>query len=251
MRIAIAGGTGTLGRGVAEELRSRGHEVRVLSRRSGRFRVDLATGAGLGPALDGCDVVVDASNDSSRHAAQTMVEGSRRLLAAEQAAGVGHHVAVSIVGCEQVPMGYFRVKAEQERVVSAGPVPWSLVRATQFHELVAGALTAAARWRVLPVPRAALQTVAAGEVARVVAHVAEGAPRRGRVEVAGPEVADAREMARIWRSATGRRALLLPVPLPGQLGRALRRGVLVSQRPDVTGTVRFADWLASPVPVSR
>ncbi len=81
-------------------------------------------------------------------------------------------------------MGYFRVKAEQERVVSAGPVPWSLVRATQFHELVAGAPTAAARWRVLPVPRAALQTVAAGEVARVVAHVAEGAQRLGRVEVA-------------------------------------------------------------------
>jgi nucleoside-diphosphate-sugar epimerase len=109
MRIAVAGGTGTLGRGVAGELRSRGHEVRVLSRRSGRYRVDLATGAG----------------------------------------------------------------------------------------------------------------------------------------------ADARETARIWRSATGRRALLLPVPLPGQLGRALRREVLVSQRPDVTGTVRFADWLAALVPVSR
>jgi uncharacterized protein YbjT (DUF2867 family) len=85
----------------------------------------------------------------------------------------------------------------------------------------------------------------------VVAHVAEGAPRLGRVEVAGPEVADAREVARIWRSATGRRVLLLPVPLPGQPGWALRRGVLVSQRPDMTGTVRFADWLASPVPVSQ
>jgi hypothetical protein len=86
---------------------------------------------------------------------------------------------------------------------------------------------------------------------QLIADVAEGAPRMGRVEVAGPELADARDMARTWRSATGQRALLLPVPLPGQLGRALRRGVLISQRPDVTGTIRFADWLVSPVRVSQ
>jgi nucleoside-diphosphate-sugar epimerase len=82
MRIAIAGGTGTLGRGVADELRSRGHDVRVLSRHAPQYRVDLATGAGLGAALEGCVVVVDAANNQSRHAAQTLVEGSRRLLAA-------------------------------------------------------------------------------------------------------------------------------------------------------------------------
>ena len=100
-------------------------------------------------------------------------------------------------------------------------MPWSLVRATQFHELIAATLAPAARWRVLPVPRAALQPVACAEVA------------------------DARDLARTWRSVTGRRAILLPVPLPGKLGRALRAGALTAGRPDVSGTIRFAAWLES------
>ncbi|MEU9009666.1 NAD(P)H-binding protein [Streptomyces sp. NPDC048479] len=233
MRIAIAGGTGTLGRRVAAELRSRGHDVRVLSRSSPEYRVDLTTGEGLADALVGCDVVVDASNSqsSAKQAAQTLVEGSRRLLAAEEAAGVGHHVCVSIVGCDQLPMGYFKVKADQEAVVEHGPVPWTVVRATQFHELMDMAFTAGARWRVLPVPRGRLQTVACAEVARAVADVAEAAPRHGRFEVAGPETVDVRALARRWRALTGRRALLLPLPLPGRTGRALRAGVATSERP--------------------
>lgn len=245
MRIAIAGGTGTLGRPVAEALRSRGHEVRVLSRRGPEYRVDVTTGEGLAEALEGVDVVVDATNDSSKHAADTLVEGSRRLLAAEEVAGVGHHVCVSIVGCELVPARYFRIKAEQERVVEEGPQPWSIVRATQFHELIDMALAPTARKHLMPVPRVPLQTVASTEVARVVADVAEGAPRRGRVEVVGPEVVDARELARTWRSTTGRRALLLPLPLPGRMGRALRAGALIAERPDVRGTTPFATWLAA------
>src|SRR5215831_3916487 len=126
MTIAIVGGTGTLGRKVAAELESRGHKVRPLSRHAPEYRVDLATGDGLGPALAGCDVVVDASNSSARKPAGTLVDGSRRLLEAEAAADVKHHVCVSIVGCDQVPMSYFRVKADQERVVSQGAVPWSI-----------------------------------------------------------------------------------------------------------------------------
>jgi uncharacterized protein YbjT (DUF2867 family) len=242
MRIAIAGGTGTLGRQVAGALRERGHEVRVLSRRSAAFPVDLTTGDGLAAALDGCDAVVDAAN-SSKAAADTLVAGSRRLLAAEAAAGVGHHVCVSIVGCDRVPLGYFRVKAEQERVVEAGPVPWTVVRITQFHELLGGTLAGAARWRVLPVPRARLQTISVAEAGRAVADVAEGPARLTRVQVSGPEVADARELARSWRSGTGRRVLLLPVPLPGKLGRALRSGVLTAGPGGVHGTTPFTTWL--------
>jgi len=143
MKTAIIGGTGTLGSLVLAELTQRGHDVRALSRSAPEYRVDLATGEGLEAALAGCDVVVDASNNSSRHAADILVGGSRRLLAAEQAAGVKHHVCVSIVGCEQVPMGYFTAKAEQEQVVEQGPVPWSIVRATQFHEYVLAMLTTA------------------------------------------------------------------------------------------------------------
>jgi uncharacterized protein YbjT (DUF2867 family) len=242
MRIAVTGGTGTLGRHVAAELRSRGHDVRVLSRKADKYRVDLTTGEGLDEALTGCEVVIDAANASKR-AAETLVEGSRRLLAAERNAGVGHHVCVSIVGCDQVPMGYYRVKADQERVVEQDAVPWTIVRATQFHELVATTFAAAGRWRVLPVPRGRLQTIAAAEVGRVVADVAEGDPHRRRIDVAGPEIADVRELARTWRSVTGRDALLFPLPLPGRVGRALRDGALTAERPEVHGTTPFASWL--------
>jgi uncharacterized protein YbjT (DUF2867 family) len=243
MRIAIVGGSGTLGRPVTEQLRARGHEARVLSRNSADHPVDLRTGAGLAAALADCEVVVDASNASGK-AAATLVEGSARLLAAEQRAGVRHHVCVSIVGCDRVPLGYYQVKTRQEQVVRSGPVPWTIVRATQFHELVAGMLAPAARWGVLPAPKARLQTVAAAEAATAVADVAEAEPTRGQLEVAGPEVREVAELARTWRSVTGRRALLLPVPLPGKLGRALRAGGLCSDQPDVRGELTFADWLA-------
>jgi uncharacterized protein YbjT (DUF2867 family) len=246
MRIAIAGGTGTLGRHVVDELRERGHDVRVLSRKSPDYPVDLTSGAGLVEALEGCAVVVDAANAmSAKGAAATLVEGSRRLLAAEQKAGVTHHVCVSIVGCDKAPMGYYAVKVQQEHMVEQGGVPWSIVRATQFHELVASALGAVGRWRVLPMPNARLQTIAAAEVAQTVADVAEHDARMGRIEVAGPEVRDLRDLARTWRVTTGRRALLVPLPVPGKLGKALRAGALTSDRPDVQGRTPFGAWLAA------
>jgi uncharacterized protein YbjT (DUF2867 family) len=246
MRIAIVGGTGTIGSHITTELTTRGHDVRVLSRRSQQYPVDLTSGQGLTAAFDGCDAVIDASNASApRRAQQVLVDGSRRLLAAEQECGVAHHVAISIVGCERVPMGYYRVKAEQEQVVSAGPVPWTLVRATQFHELVDMALTAAVRWRLVPIPAGRLQTVASAEAAGAVADVAEHEPRHGRVEVAGPQVMTFADLVRTWLSATGQRAVRVPVPVPGKVGRALRAGALTAAHPDVRGTQTFADWLAT------
>jgi uncharacterized protein YbjT (DUF2867 family) len=246
MRIAVVGGTGTLGRHVCTELAARGHEVRALGRSSPDFPVDLTTGDGLSKALDGCSAVVDASNaTSARRAAQVLVDGSRRLLAAGQQAGVGHHVCISIVGCERVPMGYYKVKVEQERVVRQGSMPHTIVRATQFHELAAAALGAVGKYRLLPVPNLQLQTVAAAEVARVVADVAAAPPGRDRVQVAGPEVTSARDLARTWRSVTGRPALLVPIPVPGKLGRALRNGGLTADDADVLGEITFADWLAA------
>jgi len=245
MRIAIVGGTGTLGKHIVSNLAERGHEVRVLSRGSQDFPVDLVSGSGLHAALDGCAAVVDASNASSaKRAEQVLVSGTRRLLTAEQRAGVGHHVCISIVGCDLVPFGYYRVKTEQEQAVERGPVPFSIVRATQFHELASAALAAAGKYRVLPVPRMCLQTVAAAEVASVVADVSEGEPR-GRVQVAGPEVATARDLARTWQTVTGRAALMLPLPVPGRIGRALRSGALTADHADVLGTTTFADWLSA------
>ncbi|MBO0832346.1 MAG: NAD(P)H-binding protein [Actinobacteria bacterium] len=246
MRIAVVGGAGTVGKHITAQLADSGHEVRVLSRHSREFPVDLTSGQGLASALAGCDVVVDSSH-SQRQARQVLVEGTARLLAAEQQAGVGHHVAISIVGCDEVPYGYQKIKVEQERVVERGSVPWTIVRATQFYELVAQVLAAAGGYRLLPAPNMPLQPVAAADVGRAVAGAAVAYPRRGRISVAGPEVATARQLARTWLSVTGRSAALIPVPLPGRTGRKLRDGALIPRQPDVTGTITFADWLAAQV----
>ena len=136
MRIAVVGATGTLGRRVVRALD--GHDVLELSR-SGAVPVDLRDGSGLDAALAGADVVVDASD-------ARVVEGPPRLLEAGRRAGVRHHVAISIVGCERVRMKYYGIKVEHERVVREGPVPWTIVRATQFHNLVDWAFGKAARW---------------------------------------------------------------------------------------------------------
>jgi uncharacterized protein YbjT (DUF2867 family) len=242
MNIAVIGGTGTLGHHVVEQARSRGHEARSLSRSSADFPVDLTTGAGLEAALAGVEVVIDASN-AQKGAQAVLVEGSRRLLAAERDAGVRHHVLISIVGIEQTPVRYYATKVAQERVVSDGPVPWTIVRATQFHELLAGVFGAVGRFRLLPLPSFPVQPVAAAEVAPVLLDVAEGRLRDGRIEVAGPEVLDARAAGRAWRAA-GHSAFQVAIPVPGRLGRALRAGGLTSKDPDVRGTMTFAQWLA-------
>ncbi len=245
MRIAIVGGTGTLGQKVVAELAERGHEVRVLSR-GGEYRVDLTTGEGLTAALRGCGAVVDASNaTSAKRARQVLVDGTQRLLTAEREAAVSHHVCLSIVGCDQVAIGYYKVKVDQEHLVEGGQVPWSIVQATQFHELAATTLAGAAKFRVVPVPAMKLQTIAAAEVAHAVADVAEGSCRGRRIRVAGPEVNTARDLALTWRRATGRRTVLVPLPIPGKLGHDLRDGALTAGQPDIRGTLTFAEWLAA------
>ena len=244
MRIAVAGGTGTIGRRIAVALSRDGHEIRVLSRNAPRYPVDLTTGAGLEAALAGCEVVVDASNGPpSRKARAVLVEGSRRLLEAEARAGVRHHVCLSIVGIEDVPMAYYQVKLEQERVVETAGLPWTIVRSTQFHDLLGALLSACGRRHVLPSARARFQPVDVDQAADVAAAVAAATPRLARMTVAGPEVHDLRALGRIWREATGHRAIEIPLPLPGKVGRALREGRLTCANPDVRGTRTFAAWL--------
>jgi len=172
-----------------------------------------------------------------------LVDGSRRLLEAEARAGVAHHVCASIVGIDRVPFSYYRVKLEQEATVEAGPVPWTILRATQFHSLVAWLFATTARARVLPAAGAVLQPVDPGEVAAIVAEVATGAPRGGRVTVAGPELRTMRELAAVWRERSGRRAALVPTPIPGAFGRALRSGGLTDNSPEHRGTTTFEAWL--------
>jgi uncharacterized protein YbjT (DUF2867 family) len=245
---AVIGGSGTVGRHVVEALRTTGADVdvRVLTRSSAEHPVDLATGAGLGEALAGCDIVIDAANGSSRRPEPILVDGARRLGRACAEAGVGHLVCVSIVGIEHVPSRYYRAKLTQEDVVKTGEIPWTIVRSTQFHELVDAGLSALARWRLSPRSSAALQPVAAREAGAAIAAVAHEAPAARTITVGGPERHDVSELARAWAQARRRRGLPVVLPLPRRLGGPLRAGALTCPNPDHRGSVPFHAWLASP-----
>lgn len=241
-----------LGRAVTQELRSRGEAVRVLSRHSSEYRVDLTTGEGLEAALTGCSAVVDAGNNSNPKKARALfIDGTRRLSATAQIVGVRHHLVASIVGCSAVPFGYYRVKCEQEDLVSQGPVPWTVLRATQFHGFVAQAFAASTKAGIVPLLDVPLQTVAVSDVARVIADTLAAGPREGVVAVAGPIVVNARTLARTWKHAHHSRALPVPVPVPGKIGRALRGGALTAASeasPDVRfGSVTFDEWIRADV----
>ncbi|MDA0180628.1 NAD(P)H-binding protein [Solirubrobacter phytolaccae] len=230
------GGTGTVGAEAARELTDRGHGVRVLSRHAEAYPVDLSTGEGLARALDGVDVVVDAANGSKK----VLLEGTERLLRAELDAGVKHHVGVSIVGIDRVGGPYYKLKLAQEAAIRGGGVPWTIVRATQFHPFLAQAFTKSAKLGILPSVSAPLQPVDPREVGRALADTAEAEPSLEITQFAGPEVVSARELARRWRAATGSHAV--PVRLPAT--RALRAGALTN--PGAwKGSVTFDAWLAS------
>jgi uncharacterized protein YbjT (DUF2867 family) len=232
MRIAVAGGTGTVGSQTARELSRRGHEVRVLARRAPRFRVDLRDGSGLGAALAGVDVIVDAT--------AVVADGTARLLRAALTAGAHHYVGVSIVGIDRVGGPYYRAKLEQEAIIARSRVPWTIVRSTQFHTLVAEKFAAAARLGIVPSAAFPLQPVDPCEVARVLADTAEAEPSQAITQFAGPEVLSLCELAFLWRRETGSRAIALPLPAP----RSLRDGGLTNAGA-WRGTVGFVDWLAS------
>ncbi len=250
MQIAVVGGTGALGARVVAELTARGDEVRVLSRRppaevapgASHRVVDLLGGEGLEEGLDGIEAVVDASN-SRRRAEDLLVEGNARLLEAEREAGVRHHVGISIVGCDRVPLSYYEVKVRQEATIAAGPVPWSLLRATQFHSLVAGLFASAARRRILPTGAARLQPIDPAEVARRMADAAHAEPAGMLPEAAGPQILTLTELARAWREADPKALLRLRLPMIGRAGHALRDGALCNPAAATPGR-SFPEWLA-------
>lgn len=249
MEIAVAGATGSIGGPLAEELARRGHAVRALSRGSADHPVDVRTGAGLDAALAGCEVLVDATNagPNAKAARAVLVEGGRNLLAAAASAGVRHHVCLSIVGCAQVPMPYYRVKVEQEELVRAAELPTTIVRATQFHTLIAGLMAGMARFGFVPGGSAKVQPVDPREVAEAVAAIAESEPRSEGVSIAGPRIEELGDLARAWRRATGKRRLIVPLVVPPKYSRPLEAGALTDSVPDHRGAVGFAEWLERAV----
>lgn len=243
--IAVAGATGTLGRHVVEVARLRGHEVVPLTRSSG---LDLVAGTGLDGVLDGIGAVVDVTStqaQSARASEKFFGAVTRNLLRAEKAAGVGHHVALSIVGADKAPYGYYAGKALQEGLVTESEVPWSLMRATQFHEFAGQVVERLRRGPVLIAPRMRCQPVAAREVAERLIQLVENGPSGPVPDFGGPREEQMVDMVRAYKAATGTKGWVLPVRLPGAIGRALRDGSLIPGPGSDHGTQAYADWLRS------
>ena len=188
MKIVVNGGTGRIGSNVVSILREHGHEVVPASPRLG---INSITGEGLADAMQGASVVVDLSNSPSFEDAAVLAfftTSTRNLLAAEAAAGVGHHVALSIVGIDRSPdNGYFKAKLAQEALIESGPIPYSIVRATQFFEFVDGIADSATIGNDVHMAPVAFQPIAAADVSAAVAAAAMNAPLNGRIEIAGPD----------------------------------------------------------------
>lgn len=255
MMILLTGGTGGLGREVARAAERAGHTVRIASRRAapgdapaGRqwARMDVRTGEGIAEALSGADVVIHAASDPRRHAGVD-VQGTHLLAEAARAAGTGHLVYVSIVGIDRIPFAYYRSKLRAEGIVAASGVPYSLVRATQFHSLVDALLGGLARVPLIhPVPTDfRFQSVDTAEVAARLVRAAEGGPGGRLPDFGGPEVLTLGEMARAWKAARGVRKRMVHLPLPGPLPAAFREGRNTLTEGD-RGRLRWEDWLRSP-----
>jgi uncharacterized protein YbjT (DUF2867 family) len=241
--IAVAGGTGLVGSLVVAEAQRRGYDVRVLSRSAG---VDLTTGDGLAAALENVAAVVDTSNVvtmAKGPSVRFFEQATGNLLAAESAAGVGHHVALSIVGCDQVDLGYYFGKRRQEELVQAGPVPWTILRATQFHEFAGQIVDRSPAPFALGL-RMRTQPIAAHEVATHLLDAVDRGPGGLLPDLGGPEELRLDRMMRRWLRATGRRRLLVPVPMAGGAGRAVNAGALLPGPGATLGTETFAAWLA-------
>ncbi|MFJ9597058.1 SDR family oxidoreductase [Streptomyces virginiae] len=240
--IVVTGGTGTLGSLVTERLRAAGHEVRVLSRHAPDHPVDLQDGTGLDAALAGAEVVVHCASNTRGAGKGDDVAAGHLIEAARRAGTVRNLVYISIVGVDVVPLGYYRRKLRVERLLEASGLGVTILRTTQFHDLVAMVTDAAAKLPVVPIPKGVpVQPIAVGEVAARMAELAVPTPS-GRVpDMGGPEIHSLPDLARAYLSATGRHRRVLPVPLAGKAYAGFRRGGHLTPAHAV-GTETFAQF---------
>jgi uncharacterized protein YbjT (DUF2867 family) len=248
--IAVTGGTGALGSQVVEAVRRRDLTPVVITRSHG---VDLTTGAGLDEALAGADAVIEASNVSALRAKSAIAffeAATDNLLSAEERAGVRHHVAVSIVGCDRVDLGYYFGKRRQEELVGSGPVPWTLVRATQFHEFP-GQLLERSPGPVAMVPKMLSQPVSARELADHLVDLALRDPVGRAPDVGGPEQHLMPDLARRLVARRGDRTKVVALPLPGKVGRQVADGGLLTGEGATILPETYDEWLDRSEPTDH
>ncbi len=245
--ILVTGGTGTLGRAVVQRLREAGLEHRVLSRRSGPGLVsgDLADGRGIDSAVRGTSAIIHLASSPKNDVgkARTLVDA----VLAETATGGArpHLVLVSIVGIDRVPLGYYREKLAVEQLVEGSGLPWTTLRATQFHNLLDTLFGAVSRSGLLPVLAGArFQPVDVHDVAARLVELVEGPPAGRVLQLGGPQVRSMDELARAWLRANGRRRPVLPLRLPGGLAAAVRAGGLAAPE-HADGVITFEEYLAA------
>ena len=247
MKIVVIGGTGLIGSKLVAKLDEQGHEAVPASPNSG---VNTLTGEGLSEVLEGAQVVVDVSNapDWEDDAVMNFFEtSSRNLLAAEAAAGVGHHVALSVVGTERLTeSGYFRAKLAQEKLIEASSIPYSIVHATQFFEFLKGIADDATDGNTVRLPPALFQPMAADDVASGVARVAVGPPLNGTVEIAGPEQFRLDELTRNLLKAQNDPREVVTDPQARYFGIAPSERTLLPGSDARIAETRLEDWLKQP-----
>lgn len=250
MKIAVAGGTGKTGRKVVEYLHSQGHHPVVLARAHG---VDLLENTGLDAALDGAEAIVDVSDFATMNAKKAQAAfgaATTNLLAAAQRAGVRHHVALSIIGIDRATSGYYSGKLRQEELVKAGDVPWTILRAAQFHEF-ADQLLGQVPGPIAVVPKMQSQPIAVSEVAAHLSGLVTGEPQQMAPELAGPRVESVVDMVRQVVRRRGRRRAVIGLRVPGAVGKGMAGGALLPTQPGPRGRQTFVEWLDEHVPASR
>jgi uncharacterized protein YbjT (DUF2867 family) len=243
MKIVVIGGTGLIGSKTVAILRQGGHEVVAASPNSG---VNTITGEGLKEAVAGAQVVIDLANSPSfedKAVLEFFQTSGRNLLAAEAAAGVGHHIALSIVGTDRSDNGYFRAKVVQEKLIEASGIPYTIIRSTQFLEFLRGIAAEGTDGNTVRLSPGLFQPIAADDVAPIVAEVALAAPRNGIVEIAGPERAPFNEIVARYLKAVGDPRQVVRDPEARYFGGRVEERSLVPLGEARLGHIGLDEWL--------
>src|SRR6266436_644938 len=243
MKIVVIGATGLIGSKTVSILRQGGHEVVAASPSSG---VNSITGEGLKEAMAGAQVVIDLANSPSfedRAVLEFFQTSGRNLFPAEAAAGVRHHVALSIVGIDRTDNGYFRAKVAQEKLIETSGIPFTIIRSTQFLEFLGGIAASSADGRLVRISPGLFQPIASDDVAAIVADVALAAPRNGIVEIAGPERAPFNEIVARYLKAVGDAREVVRDPEARYFGGRVEERSLVPLGEARLGQIGFDEWL--------